>query len=699
MCFLSIASTPEETTPLPTTTSLQTVETTSPPQTVETTSLPQTIGTTSPPRTIGTTSPPQTVGTTSPPQTVGTTSPPQTVGTPSLPQTIETNSPPQTVGTTSPPQTVGTPSLPQTIETNSPPQTVGTTSLPQTVETNSPPQTVGTTSPTQTVGTITPTGTTPVSSTQSTTTLTSDGTTTTSVIIVVVVVIILVVIVVGVVILVVLFRTKKRKQKLVISKLQSVTTEIEDIEMKLKQERTTEKETNSSAYRSPYAEIRTEAPPKVPTKSEELIEYLNLKSTVTGGYSEIELEPDDTKYALPANPSRHVNISDPTSEEIQSSAVYQDIDQHPSITKVLIADIYTVPDTSSSHTVEADSGISEAVYSEPIQPSLFANAVGTADSEDLQPYGPIYTIPINLPKSTKVLLNVSGSNIQEICELGMGHFGKVILAETVGLSAKDLRLSESDDDKSKSTLVAVKKLKSGAPSTIKEAFEKEVNFMSRLTDNNVICILGVCYEDTPFIMMEYMEKGDLNQYLQKFKTLSTTDSEPQGQITTRTLVHIATQIVSAMKYLASHNYVHRDLATRNCLVGPNYLVKISDFGMSKSLYDCHYYRIHGRFALPVRWMPYECFYGKFSQKSDVWAFGVTIWEIFTLAKKQPYSDMSDKQVVEDALKGKNRTLLTRPDLCPLDIYKIMLKCWEHNSKQRVTFEELFQQLTSTHQVI
>ena len=120
----------------------------------------------------------------------------------------------------------------------------------------------------------------------------------------------------------------------------------------------------------------------------------------------------------------------------------------------------------------------------------------------------------------------------------MGQFGKVILAETVRLSAKDPRLSESDDDKSKSTLVSVKKLKSDALSATKEAFEKEVNFMSRLTDKNVIPILGVCYEDTPFIMMEYMEKGDLNQHLQKFKTLSTTDSEPQGQITTRTFVHI-----------------------------------------------------------------------------------------------------------------------------------------------------------------
>ena len=328
-----------------------------------------------------------------------------------------------------------------------------------------------------TVGTTTTTGTVPVSSPmQPTNNPPSDGATTTLVIIVVTVVIILVVIVVGVVILVVLLRTKKRKQQLEINKLQTITIQSADIEVKLKQEETTKKEASSSV--------------------------------------------DQPLYEV-------------------SNLLYQSMDQHhdpPSAKNVPKGnDIYTEPDTTGSYTVETQGGIYEAVYSEPIQPSLFTDAVGSpSHCENLQPYTPIYTIPISLPKS-EVLLKVSRSNIREIHELGMGIFGKVILAETVGLSAKDLRLSESDDDESKSTLVAVKKLKSGAPNATREAFEKEVNFISRLTDRNVIRILGVCYEDTPFIMMEYMEKGDLNQYLRKFKTMSTTYSEPQGQITTRTL--------------------------------------------------------------------------------------------------------------------------------------------------------------------
>ena len=560
--------------------------------------------------------------------------------------------------------------------------TASTPTTSKTVRVSSLPYTIGATTTSETA---------PVrSSTQPTTNPSSDGATTTSVIIVVAVVIILV-IVVGVVILVVLFMAKKRKQRLVISKLHSVRTENQDIEMELKHEGTSEREASSSADKPQYSVKSTKAPPSVP-KSKELLEYLNQNSTVTCGYSELELEQDHCEHA---EPPRVVNISEPLSAEIEPNPMYRSVNQHSNTTNVpQESDIYTVADTTSSHSVDRDSSLYETVYSEPIQPSLFTSAVATpSDCEDLHPYAPIYTLPINLPESKEVLLKVFGSNIREIRELGMGVFGKVILAETVGLRAKDLRLSESDDDKNKSTLVAVKKLKSGAPNATKEAFEKEVDFMSRLTDKNIIRILGVCYEDTPFIMMEYMEKGDLNQYLQKFK-IHTTDSELQGQITTSTLVHMATQIASAMKYLASHNFVHRDLATRNCRVGPNYLVKIADFGMSRSLYDSHYYRIHGHAVLPVRWMSIECFYGKFSQKSDVWAFGVTMWEIFTLAKEQPYNDMSDQQVIEDALKEKNRKILARPYMCPLEVYIIMLKCWAHNSKQRATFEELFQLLTS-----
>ena len=211
--------------------------------------------------------------------------------------------------------------------------------------------------------------------------------------------IILVVIVVGVIILVVIFRAKKRKQQLEINKLHEVKTANNNIEMKFKQERTTETEASSNANQPPYAEIQTEEPPPVPSKSEKLMEYLNPNSTLTGEYSEIEVEPDTSKHVLLAKPPRNVSLSDSMSEEVESSPTYEDVNQHCdplSTTNVPQGNnIYTEADTVSLH----DDETYATVYSEPIQPSLFTDTVETpSDSEDLHPYTPIYTIPHTCPR-------------------------------------------------------------------------------------------------------------------------------------------------------------------------------------------------------------------------------------------------------------------------------------------------------------
>ena len=175
--------------------------------------------------------------------------------------------------------------------------------------------------------------------------------------------IILVVIVVGVIILAVVFRAKK-KQQLVVNKLQNVTMESEDTEMKLKQKETTEKEASSNADQLPYAEIETEAPPNMPG----LMEYLNQNSTVTGEYDEIEHEPDDSRHALPAKPPRQVNLLDFMLEGMESNPLYQGMNQlqdPPTTTSMPQEnDIYTEPDTTSSHTVNPESGTYETVYSD-----------------------------------------------------------------------------------------------------------------------------------------------------------------------------------------------------------------------------------------------------------------------------------------------------------------------------------------------
>ena len=316
----------------------------------------------------------------------------------------------------------------------------------------------------------------------------------------------------------------------------------------------------------------------------------------------------------------------------------------------------------------------------------------TDNPEDLYHYSPIYSVPVVAETEVVQPLEVTSHNIEEVRNLGTGNFGAVLLAKTVGLSHKELRIGNSTDT-SVSVLVAVKKLKANANVGARNLFDKECKFMSRLNDPNVVRLLCVCKSGpVPFLIMEYMEHGDLNQYLQKYdKVAHDEGGSPAGEgieITQQKLIAICTQIASGMKYLATNNFVHRDLATRNCLVNEDYDVKIADFGMSRNLYDSHYYVIKGQAVLPIRWMASECFYGQFSAKTDVWAFGATMWEVFELAKHEPYYEMLDREVVMDACKKENRTILPRPAECPEEVYQIMLRCWPYLASERATFEEL-----------
>ena len=334
----------------------------------------------------------------------------------------------------------------------------------------------------------------------------------------------------------------------------------------------------------------------------------------------------------------------------------------------------------------------EPTYVEALEPSMLHSSVSSIGSEALLPYAPIYDCPRNMKKSDKPL-EISSDNIMEIQDLGTGRFGPVVLAATVNLTLNDLKLGSNTEQK-RSFLVAVKKLKSDADTGLKTAFQEEINFLSGMKHANVIRLLGVCSLTTsPFIIVEYMENGDLHEFLCKQKLVADdTKHLEDGEATPLILLYMAVQISSGMRYLASKKFIHRDLATRNCLVGREFVVKISDFGMSQKLYESYYYRIHGQLILPIRWMPYESFYGKFSIKSDVWAFGVTLWEIYQMAGCEPYGGMSDEELIHDAMKGKTRKLLERPKICPQDVYDLMLRCWVHEPSVRADFEEIYSRL-------
>lgn len=339
----------------------------------------------------------------------------------------------------------------------------------------------------------------------------------------------------------------------------------------------------------------------------------------------------------------------------------------------------------------------DQIYSEPLDPTMM-RPNGTENvviPEEAVPYSAIYEDPSNPFPDTDIPapLKVTQKNIIEIRKLGTGQFGQVILAKTKGLNLKDMGLAEKESDTNKSILVAIKKLKPDAESSLMEAFEKEVKFMSRLKHDNVVRLLGVCTAAESFIMMEYMENGDLNQFLQKQTLMSDSISGLQeNEITPIILLYMGVQIASGMHYLASRRFVHRDLATRNCLVGKDFIVKISDFGMSRSLYESAYYRVQGTLVLPIRWMACETFYGKFSVKSDAWAFGVTLWEIYTLGKVDPYENLTDEEVIADAIRGPDRQLLPRPNTCPQEVYEIMQRCWVNEPSMRADFGEIYSRL-------
>ena len=315
----------------------------------------------------------------------------------------------------------------------------------------------------------------------------------------------------------------------------------------------------------------------------------------------------------------------------------------------------------------------------------------TSEHNGAYPYSSIYADALPLLRSQGPPI-VSGENVEEVDQLGTGHFGKVMLANTKGLSKKDLGIGNSNDT-SISIKVAVKMLKASPSADVQKSFEKEIKFMSRLKDKNVIRLLGICTTGTPFIMMEYMENGDLHKYLKEQELTLTIETEKApNEITLHTLIYMSIQIASGMKYLSLCKFIHRDLAARNILVGTDYIVKIADFGMSRNLYSSDYCRVSKQNVLPIRWMAFECFYGKFSIQTDVWAYGITLWEIFTLCKNQPFSELSDQEMIDDAVLGHCRKIPEQPESCPNDVYNIIKSCFRHEPSERASFSALHYQL-------
>ncbi|XP_072310129.1 tyrosine-protein kinase SYK isoform X1 [Eucyclogobius newberryi] len=244
-------------------------------------------------------------------------------------------------------------------------------------------------------------------------------------------------------------------------------------------------------------------------------------------------------------------------------------------------------------------------------------------------------------------------------ELGSGNFG------TVMKGIYKMRKTVKP--------VAVKILKNDDSNpTVRDEMLREANVMQQLDNPYIVRMIGICEAENLMLVMELAELGPLHKFLQKNKTTSL-----------KNITELVHQVSMGMKYLEEHNFVHRDLAARNVLLVTQHYAKISDFGLSKAVgEDQNYYLAKGHGKWPVKWYAPECInFFKFSTKSDVWSFGVFMWEGFSYGQK-PYKGMKGNDVMQMIESGKR---MDAPANCPQEMYDLMRTCWTYKAEERPSF--------------
>uniref|UniRef100_A0A8C6VV44 non-specific protein-tyrosine kinase n=1 Tax=Nothobranchius furzeri TaxID=105023 RepID=A0A8C6VV44_NOTFU len=266
-------------------------------------------------------------------------------------------------------------------------------------------------------------------------------------------------------------------------------------------------------------------------------------------------------------------------------------------------------------------------------------------------------------KDKKWILNHEDVVLGEL--LGKGNFGEVFK----GTLLRD------------KMLVAVKTCKEDLPPELKIRFLSEARILKQYDHPNIVKLIGVCTQRQPiYIVMELIPGGDFLSFLRKKKE----------DLKMKQLLRFAVDAAAGMAYLESKNCIHRDLAARNCLVGDNNVLKISDFGMSRQE-DDGVYSSSGLKQIPIKWTAPEALnYGRYSSESDVWSYGVLLWETFSLGVC-PYPGMTNQQAREQVEKGYR---MTCPQRCPDEVYKVMQRCWQYNPEERPKFLELQRDLSA-----
>uniref|UniRef100_A0AC11EG68 EPH receptor A3 n=1 Tax=Ovis aries TaxID=9940 RepID=A0AC11EG68_SHEEP len=259
---------------------------------------------------------------------------------------------------------------------------------------------------------------------------------------------------------------------------------------------------------------------------------------------------------------------------------------------------------------------------------------------------------------------LDATNISIDKVVGAGEFGEVCSGRLKLPSKKEIS-------------VAIKTLKVGYTEKQRRDFLGEASIMGQFDHPNIIRLEGVVTKSKPvMIVTEYMENGSLDSFLRKH----------DAQFTVIQLVGMLRGIASGMKYLSDMGYVHRDLAARNILINSNLVCKVSDFGLSRVLEDdpeAAYTTRGGK--IPIRWTSPEAIaYRKFTSASDVWSYGIVLWEVMSYGER-PYWEMSNQDVIKAVDEGYR---LPPPMDCPAALYQLMLDCWQKDRNNRPKFEQI-----------
>ncbi|XP_068191133.1 tyrosine-protein kinase transmembrane receptor ROR2 [Antennarius striatus] len=288
------------------------------------------------------------------------------------------------------------------------------------------------------------------------------------------------------------------------------------------------------------------------------------------------------------------------------------------------------------------------------------------------------------PQAKLQEINISAVRFME--ELGEDRFGKVYKGHLYGNAPGE-----------QTQVVAIKTLKDKADAALCEEFRQEAILRCQRQHQNIVCLLGVVIKDHPMSMtFTYSSFGDLHEYLVMRSPNSDVGSSDDDKTVKSTLeqadfLHIITQIAAGMEYLSSQQVVHKDLAARNILVFDKLSIKIMDLGFFRDVYSADYYSLIGSSPFPIRWMsPEAIMYGKFTSDSDVWSYGVLLWETFSYGL-QPYCGYANQDVIEMV---RSHQLLTCPDDCPAWIYTLMLECWSEFPARRPRFKDIHTRLCS-----